>query len=69
MRIVVSGGFDANKIRAFERAQAPVDVYGIGSSLVRGENDFTADVVMVEGRPCAKIGRWYRPNPRLTRVH
>ena len=24
-----------------------------------------ADVVLVEGRPCAKAGRMYRPNPRL----
>jgi nicotinate phosphoribosyltransferase len=46
----------------------PVDAYGVGSSLIRGENDFTADVVMVEGRPRAKVGRAYSPNPRLTRV-
>ena len=30
---------------------APVDAYGVGSSLIRGENDFTADVVLVDGRP------------------
>jgi nicotinate phosphoribosyltransferase len=68
VKIVVSGGFDASKIRAFERAQAPVDVYGVGSSLVRGENDFTADVVLVEGKPAGKRGRPYRPNPRLEPV-
>jgi len=68
VRIVVSGGFDAAKIRAFEQAQAPVDVYGVGSSLVRGENDFTADVVLVDGRPAGKRGRPYRPNPRLEPV-
>ena len=28
----------------------------------------TADVVMVEGKPCAKVGRSHRPNPRLERV-
>jgi nicotinate phosphoribosyltransferase len=68
VKIVVSGGFDASKIRAFERAQAPVDVYGVGSSLVRGENDFTADVVLVEGKPAGKRGRPHRPNPRLEPV-
>jgi nicotinate phosphoribosyltransferase len=68
VRIVVSGGFDAEKIEAFERAGAPVDAYGVGSSLLRGHNDFTADVVRVEGRPCAKAGRGERPNPRLERV-
>ena len=46
----------------------PVDAYGVGSSLVRGNNDFTADVVVVNGQPCAKVGREHRPNPRLERV-
>ena len=68
VRIVVSGGFDAAKIREFEGLGAPVDAYGVGSSLVRGENDFTADVVRVDGRDSAKAGRAFRPNPRLTRV-
>jgi nicotinate phosphoribosyltransferase len=68
VRIVVSGGFTAERIRAFEEAEIPVDSYGVGSSLLRGSNDFTADVVMVDGRPCAKVGREYRPNPRLELV-
>jgi nicotinate phosphoribosyltransferase len=68
VRVVVSGGFDVEKITAFERAGVPVDAYGVGSSLIRGANDFTADVVMVEGRPCAKVGRHFRPNPRLEQV-
>jgi nicotinate phosphoribosyltransferase len=68
VRIVVSGGFDAEKIGRFERLGAPVDSYGVGSALLRGENDFTADVVMLEGRPCAKVGRSYKPNPRLRPV-
>jgi nicotinate phosphoribosyltransferase len=68
VRIVVSGGFEAAKIREFEGLGAPVDAYGVGSSLVRGENDFTADVVRVDGRDCAKAGRAHRPNPRLARV-
>jgi nicotinate phosphoribosyltransferase len=68
VQIVASGGFDAAKIRQFERLGAPVDAYGVGSSLVRGENDFTADVVRLEGRPAAKVGRSFKPNPRLERV-
>jgi nicotinate phosphoribosyltransferase len=68
VRIVVSGGFDAEKIAAFEAADAPVDAYGVGSALLRGENDFTADVVRVDGRPCAKVGREERPNARLEPV-
>jgi nicotinate phosphoribosyltransferase len=68
VRIVVSGGFDAKKIRSFEEEGAPVDAYGVGSSLVQGANDFTADVVRVEGRDCAKVGRRFRANPRLEKV-
>jgi nicotinate phosphoribosyltransferase len=68
VRIVASGGFTAERIRAFEEADVPVDSYGVGSSLIRGANDFTADVVMVDGKPCAKVGREYHPNPRLEPV-
>jgi nicotinate phosphoribosyltransferase len=68
VRIAVSGGFDVEKIAAFEAATVPVDAYGVGSSLLRGNNDFTADVVMVDGRPCAKAGRELRPSDRLRRV-
>jgi nicotinate phosphoribosyltransferase len=68
VRIVVSGGFDAAKIEAFEDAGVPVDAYGVGSTLIRGENDFTADVVMCDGRPAGKRGRELLPNPRLERV-
>jgi nicotinate phosphoribosyltransferase len=69
VRIVVSGGFNPERIREFERLGVPVDAYGVGSSLLRGENDFTADIVVVDGRPCAKVGRRHRPNPRLERVY
>jgi nicotinate phosphoribosyltransferase len=68
VKIVVSGGFTVEKIRDFERERVPVDGYGVGSSLFQGRFDFTADVVLVDGRPCAKVGREYRPNPRLERV-
>ncbi len=68
VRIVVSGGFGVHKIRAFEERGVPVDAYGVGSSLIRGANDFTADVVMLDGRPVGKVGRRLRPSARLERV-
>jgi nicotinate phosphoribosyltransferase len=68
VRIVVSGGFTVEKIREFERLRAPVDGYGVGSSLFQGKFDFTADVVLLEGKPGAKVGRQYRPNPKLELV-
>jgi len=68
VKIVVSGGFDAERIEVFESRGVPVDSYGVGSALIRGENDFTADIVMTDGRPSAKVGRRYRENPRLELV-
>jgi nicotinate phosphoribosyltransferase len=68
VKIVVSGGFSVEKIRHFEELGVPVDAYGVGSSLFQGRFDFTADVVQLDGRPVAKAGRSYRPNPRLERV-
>ncbi|HST25267.1 MAG TPA: hypothetical protein VLJ76_04700 [Gaiellaceae bacterium] len=68
VKIVVSGGFNVERIGEFEAKGVPVDSYGVGSTLIRGENDFTADVVTVDGEPCAKVGRRLRPNPRLEPV-
>jgi len=67
-RIVVSGGFSVEKIEEFERRGVPVDAYGVGSSLIRGENDFTADIVLTDGKSSSKIGRRLRSNARLERV-
>jgi nicotinate phosphoribosyltransferase len=45
-----------------------VDAYGVGSSLIRGENDFTGDIVLTDGRATAKVGRRFRSNDRLELV-
>ena len=68
VKIIASGGFDAEKIGDFEEKSVPVDAYGVGSALMAGTFDYTADVVRVGGRDCAKVGRRYLPNPRLERV-
>jgi nicotinate phosphoribosyltransferase len=51
VKIVVTGGFDVEKITTFERHGVPVDIYGVGSSLLENSsktnNDFTADIVRV----------------------
>jgi nicotinate phosphoribosyltransferase len=68
IRVIVSGGFNAERIAAFEAAKVPVDSYAVGSSLLKGEGDYTADVVLREGRPCTKTGRRHRPSDRLEQV-
>lgn len=69
VRIIASGGFTAEKIRRFEREGVPVDAYGVGASLIRGGNDFTADVVQIRRdgawHDCGKVGRYFAENTRL----
>jgi nicotinate phosphoribosyltransferase len=72
VKIIVSGGFDVAKIKQFEERHIPVDAYAVGSALLRGIYDFTADIELVEKNgvmvECHKVGRPYRPNPRLEKV-
>ncbi|HWQ14547.1 MAG TPA: nicotinate phosphoribosyltransferase [Roseiflexaceae bacterium] len=78
VKIVVTGGFDAEKIRHFEELGVPADIYGVGSSLFSNSdrdgtnNDFTADVVRVkihgEWYDMAKVGRRPCDNPDLVRI-
>ena len=64
-RIIVSGGFNTDKIQRFEYEGAPVDSYAIGSSLLTNDKstncDFTMDIVKVkidgEWIDMAKVGR------------
>ncbi|MBM4443985.1 MAG: nicotinate phosphoribosyltransferase [Chloroflexi bacterium] len=71
VQILVTGGIDPERIRAFIDAGAPVDAFGVGSYISgAGPIDFTADLHEVEGRPVAKRGRipGITANPRLKRV-
>ena len=76
VKIVVSGGFNPDRIRKFEHLGVPVDIYAVGSYLFNNNGatvtDFTADVVRVKvhGRwvDMAKVGRKPRDNPDLKRV-
>lgn len=76
VKIVVSGGFNPERITRFEKLGVPVDIYGVGSSLFDNygptRTDFTADVVRikVDGQwvDLAKVGRRACENPDLERV-
>lgn len=76
VKIVVSGGFNPEKIRKFEKLGVPADIYAVGSWLFNNNGstvtDFTADVVRVkvhgEWIDMAKVGRKPLDNPNLERV-
>ncbi len=76
VKIVVSGGFNPEKIRRFEKLGVPADIYAVGSHLFNNNGstvtDFTADVVRVKVHgqwvDMAKVGRKPLDNPNLERV-
>ncbi|GGH88126.1 nicotinate phosphoribosyltransferase [Pullulanibacillus pueri] len=68
VKIMVSGGFNTEKIKSFEEQKVPVDMYGIGNSLLKVNIGFTGDNVILNGEPQAKTGRKYQPNARLEKV-
>ncbi len=75
IQIVVSGGFNAERIAQFEAAHAPVDSYGVGSTFLmnNGDTDFTMDVVRVKldglWVDVAKSGRAPGVHPHLEQVN
>ena len=71
VKIVVSGGLDADRITYFKDAGAPVDSFAVGSAISDASPvDFTGDLKEIDGRPIAKRGRipGRTPNPRLERI-
>ncbi|EIE40652.1 nicotinate phosphoribosyltransferase [Mycoplasmopsis canis] len=64
-KIVVSSGFDEKKIKLFQDLEVPVDYYGVGQSIFKLNNSFSADATILNGKPEAKEGRGYRNNLNL----
>ena len=70
VKIVVSSSFNAKKIKEWTDLNVPVDLYGVGSSLVRNTTcGYTGDLVVLDGKEEAKVGRGNYPNPRLKKDH
>ncbi|UOE93479.1 nicotinate phosphoribosyltransferase [Alkalihalobacillus sp. LMS39] len=68
VKIIATGGFTAERIKEYEEENVPVDIYGVGSSLLKINIGFTGDNVILNGEPQAKAGRRYNDNPRLELV-
>jgi len=68
VKIIVSSGFDVEKIKLFEKEKTPVDVYGVGASLLKINNTFSADAVEVNGKEIAKVGRKKQPIDKLIKL-
>ncbi len=57
VKIIVSSGFNVQKIIEFEKEGVPVDIYGVGQSLAKINIGFTGDAVQLNGVDQAKFGR------------
>ncbi|QEH62234.1 nicotinate phosphoribosyltransferase [Spiroplasma chinense] len=57
VKIIVSSGFDEEKIKYFEQLNTPVDIYGVGEALTKNKVSFTGDLVLIDGKNQAKVGR------------
>jgi len=68
VKVIISSGFNEEKIKKFIKMKVPFDAVGVGSALFREKIDFTADVVKINGKALSKIGRKYNPNPKLKLV-
>jgi nicotinate phosphoribosyltransferase len=68
VQIIVSSGFNPEKIKWFEKELAPVNLYGVGLYLISIRSNFTGDLVMLNGQPQAKVGRYLLPSERLKKV-
>ena len=69
--IFVSGGVDADRVRQFVAAGAPVDSFGVGMAIASAPPiGFTADIKEIDGEPRTKRGRipGLTDAPRLQRV-
>ena len=71
VEIMVSGGFNPDRIREYGEVGAPVNTFGVGAYIAGAAPvAITADIHEIEGRPIAKRGRTpgVTANPRLARV-
>jgi nicotinate phosphoribosyltransferase len=73
VKITVSGGFNAAKVKSFEDKNVPVDIYAVGESFLNGNHPFTSDVVGIFDennvmKSVAKIGRGLKHSDRLAKA-
>ncbi|MCQ2748049.1 MAG: hypothetical protein MJ223_02165 [Mycoplasmoidaceae bacterium] len=64
VKIIVSSGFDLNKIKSFVKSKIPVDIYGVGGSIVKVNVNITGDLIYLNNKQESKAGRSYKINQK-----
>ncbi len=68
-KIIISSGLKTEDVKKYLKLNSPVDIYGIGSYLTRDSVHFTADLVYLDGKNEAKVGRKLSlPIEKLTKL-
>ena len=71
VEIMVTGGFNPDRISEFVAAEAKVNIFGVGAYIATApSNTYAAEIQEIDGRPFARRGRipGVTANPRLDRV-
>ncbi len=57
VKIIATSGIDIEKINKFNKLKTPVDIYGIGSSLIKNTVHFAGDLIKINDKYESKFGR------------
>ena len=71
VEIMVTGGFNPDRVREFVAAEVRVNIFGVGAYIATApSNTFSTEIQEIDGRPFARRGRipGVTANPRLDRV-
>lgn len=68
VKIIVSSGINEDTVKKFNSEKAPIDIYGIGSSLIKINTFFTGDLVELNGESEAKFGRKIEINSYIDKM-
>lgn len=56
-KIIVSSGIDLEQIKNYKKQNTPIDMYGVGKSLLKISVNFTGDLIKNKNNYVAKFGR------------
>jgi nicotinate phosphoribosyltransferase len=56
------------KLLDLKQKKTPVDIYGVGEAITKERINFTGDIVLIDGKPQAKIGRKNIESGRLNDI-
>lgn len=69
VKITSTSDNSLEKIKYFKKHKSPIDYYGIGTALIHVNLHFTADLVTIDNKKYAKVGRKELNGKKLKNKH